>query len=288
MSLPVKRILFPTDFSDPAQNAFVHALLLAQALGSSLKLLHVIYPEYEAMDLPMVAPQATRAKVEAAQAALEGFRDLGMKKMREYVGPEEVPDIQVEKEIGTAKSVITHTAEREKIDLIVMGTRGSHDALDRAFGNVSAGVIERSPCPVWLVPESVEYRKPRRVLYATGFEERNPEPLREVTGILAPFQPELHIAHIRKAGLDVEPADFTGWEDYISGREKLSSLEFHDVLGDSITEELDELVERLEADLLVMFSPHHNFLERLFRVSQTQRMAHKTHIPLLVVKSGKE
>ncbi len=284
MTDTVKHILFPTDFSEAAQSAFVHALMLTRALGSKLTLLHVIYPEYEALDLPVMAAQATQEKVEAARAALESFRDLGLAKLREVAGDGAEPDIALDTEIGSAAAVIARIVRRDQIDLIVIGTRGTHTALERAFGSVSTGVIERAHCPVWVVPESVEYHPPRNVLYATDFEEPGPEPLREAARVLRPFQVDLHIAHVRKAGVDVEQADFTGWENYLDADTDMASLSFHERLGESVEAALVALIEELNADLMVMYSPPHGFLERIFGTSHTKHMAWKTTIPLLVVK----
>ena len=56
----IKRILFPTDFSAASQNAFRHCILVADKYGADIQMLHVIFPEYEALDLPVMAAQATK------------------------------------------------------------------------------------------------------------------------------------------------------------------------------------------------------------------------------------
>ena len=252
MSDTVKHILFPTDFSEAAQAAFVHALMLAHSCGCKLTLLHVIYPEYEALDLPVMAARATQEKVAVARGALESFRDLGLSKIREAFGEGAAPEIELDTELGSAASVIAHVARRDRVDLVVIGTRGSHTALERAFGSVSTGVIERVHCPIWVVPESARYRRPKNVVYATGFEETGPKPLQEAVGVLRPFQVDLHIAHVRKAGIDVEEADFTGWEGYIETDTDVASLSFHERLGETVEEALAALAVELDAHLLVM------------------------------------
>ena len=62
----VKKILFPTDFSPTAQNAFKHCLILADYYQAKIEVLHVVFPEYAAMDVPVVSMTTTREKVDAA------------------------------------------------------------------------------------------------------------------------------------------------------------------------------------------------------------------------------
>ena len=44
MIISIKRILFPTDFSEPAKEAQLYAMALAEKFGAELHLLHVIPP----------------------------------------------------------------------------------------------------------------------------------------------------------------------------------------------------------------------------------------------------
>ncbi len=41
--MQIKRILFPTDFSDNAKSAFQHALGIARKFGADLYLVHVVH-----------------------------------------------------------------------------------------------------------------------------------------------------------------------------------------------------------------------------------------------------
>ena len=42
--LSIRRILFPTDFSEPAEHAWSYALTFTQEFGAEVHLLHVIAP----------------------------------------------------------------------------------------------------------------------------------------------------------------------------------------------------------------------------------------------------
>ena len=60
-------ILVPTDFSEPSENAFQYALQFASDCGASIKVVHVVYPQIEGQDLPLLVSSSTVYLVEAAE-----------------------------------------------------------------------------------------------------------------------------------------------------------------------------------------------------------------------------
>ena len=52
---------------------------------------------------------------------------------------------------GRAVERIREAAEDEKVDLIIMGSAGSHGVGDFLFGSTSARVIQKAVCPVLII-----------------------------------------------------------------------------------------------------------------------------------------
>lgn len=280
----IRRILFPTDFSPTAQNAFRHCLMLAEAYGASVQLLHVAYPEYDVMDMPIVSAQATKQKTDAATALLQSFTDQALLQMDMRNSLETVPVITSEVEIGTPVDTAIRVAEREKVDLIVMGTRGEHDILDKTFGSVASGVIRRAECPVWVVPEETPLKKVKKVVYASNLEEDDPQRIVDLTELLAPFEAQFHCVHVNKDGSLEDGLDFADLGNYFRLRNPKLHISFHSLSGDSVANSIEQFAENSGADLLVMYAPHYNWLERLFHTSQTRKIALDAAVPLLVLK----
>lgn len=284
----IKKILFPTDFSETAQNAFIHCLILAKKLGAEVALLHVIYPEYEAMDLPVMAAKATKDKVEAARIALQSFRDFSVAMLQKKHGVSALPEVRTDVEIGGAAGVIATVVRRDEIDLVVMGTKGQHNALERAFGSVTTGVVERVDVPVLVVPEEAEYHRVAIAAYATDFEDADPVYLWAAGHLLETYHPILHVVHIDTGDRPGRKAGFAAIEELFAVRSPALQVRFHNIREDSVEEGLAEFVENNAVDLLIMFAPRHTLLDRIFQRSYTRRMALKTHVPLLLVKEGKK
>jgi nucleotide-binding universal stress UspA family protein len=146
----ITKILVPTDGSKTARKSVAYAVDLAKQTGSTITLLSVI-------DKSLLIPQSVPAVAtpthliepiedylrQAAEAHLEESEKLCKKK-----------DVQSEKVIRSGHPVeeIVKEAEKSKIDLIVMGSRG-RSAMKAAFlGSVTYGVINKdTKIPVLVV-----------------------------------------------------------------------------------------------------------------------------------------
>lgn len=284
MKNPVQKILFPTDFSETAQNAFRHALVLADQWEADIQLLHAVYPEYAPTDLPVMSTKATRDKVSFAESALKSFTEMGITQVQMGYSFQRAPVVQSDVEIGSPVGIINRIADRDSIDLIVMGTKGKHNALERTLGSVTTGVIEGAPCSVLVVPEEAPMNTAKSVAYAADLSETDAFYVWKAGQLLKPFSPIMHIVHVQNGQTTNEYIDIEELKGVFADNVPALQLQFHEIEGDSVTDTLDEFIEMRNIDMLVMFAPHHNLLRRLFHRSNTKKMAMETHVPLLLVK----
>jgi nucleotide-binding universal stress UspA family protein len=147
MNLP-KSLLVPTDFSETAAAALDYAKALAKALGAGLHVLHVV-------EDPLVLVPAPPA-AEGYPALLDLREDLTTQARRTLetllTEPErETLRAKVDVVSGVPHVEIVAYAEREKLDLIVMGTHGRGPVTRLLLGSVADRVIRRAPCPVLIV-----------------------------------------------------------------------------------------------------------------------------------------
>jgi len=144
MAIAPKKILVPTDFSDASKTAVDYAVTLAKPLGASVHLVH-------AFELPVVgfpdgtltitSDMASRI-VNAAQEALNKLVDEYAKKGVTLTTSLEQAD---------ARDGILSAAEKERCDLIVMGTHGRRGIARALIGSVAENVVRRSSLPVLTV-----------------------------------------------------------------------------------------------------------------------------------------
>jgi nucleotide-binding universal stress UspA family protein len=143
--MEIKRILFPTDFSEGSSHALPYAIDMAKHYGARLYLLHVIYDI--AKTTGWYVPHISMDEM---------YKDMeeGAKKELERYGLEELRGLkEVERAVrkGVHHEEIVRFANEKKIDLIVMGTHG-RKGIDRIlFGSTAAQVVRNAPCPVLTV-----------------------------------------------------------------------------------------------------------------------------------------
>src|SRR5579872_300050 len=161
LSAPVtlKTILFATDFSDTAKRAQSYATSLAKRFDAKLIVVHA--KEITNYALP---PQSWRGADEATALAIQELEKSLSNSFTEvrsefYVGE------------GSAWHVVSSALDKNKVDLIILGTRGRTGVGKLLFGSQAEEILRHACCPVLTVgPHSQEItggeKELREVLYA--------------------------------------------------------------------------------------------------------------------------
>ena len=148
MGMRLKKILYPTDFSELSVGAINHAVLLAEKFGAKLHILHVVDQAYQywmAMGPETVPVGPTPEEMLAtAKKQMAGF-------IAEHV-PEKLK-ATTELVSGRPFMEIIRIARAQKMDLIVIGTHGRGALTQMLLGSVAEKVIRKAPCPVLSVRE---------------------------------------------------------------------------------------------------------------------------------------
>jgi len=197
----------------------------------------------------------------------------------------ELPNMVSNVEVGSPIQTIIRAAERDHIDLIVMGTHGKHKGLDRFLGNVAAGVVSQAKCAVLIVPDQVVFKKPQNIAYATEISDSDPFEIWKMIQLLKPFRPHIHCVHFSLDKQTTEAEEKIGqMRDFLTDQSSPVKATFHHLPGKELDQDLNRFAENQSIDMLVMFQPKRNFLERLFHRSNVRKMAINTRVPLLVQK----
>jgi nucleotide-binding universal stress UspA family protein len=150
--LRFQKILVAVDGSEGSTRASDVAVDLAEKFNAQLYVLHAFrgYPEY--MTIFPSAPSPSGEAIEAyeAYARKAALEVVGRTvSMAEKKGVKARP--KTSETIGSVVQTITDYAVAEKIDLIVMGTRGMGGFKKMLLGSVSSGVVTHAYCPVLVV-----------------------------------------------------------------------------------------------------------------------------------------
>jgi len=147
------KILVPVDGSQYAFEALKVAIDFVKTKGAEIAVISVV-PYIGGMDDHEISP----ARRERHMAGFEKRADEIVKQACDILHAANVTS-SCTKNIVTSVSIadsITDFAETEKIDLIVMGSRGLSPSTSFKLGSVASQVVKNSPCSVYLVKAPAE------------------------------------------------------------------------------------------------------------------------------------
>ena len=149
--MEIRTIIVPLDGSDLSERALGPALTIAERFGARVVLVQAI-PSLGTI----VAQTASDASDTTAyidpyeiQDSVRTEAQRALDAARAKLAP---LTAQVEIFEGRAADGILALAERERADLVVMGTRGKGGIARAVLGSVADTVMHRTRCPVLLVP----------------------------------------------------------------------------------------------------------------------------------------
>jgi nucleotide-binding universal stress UspA family protein len=133
----VRKILYATDFSSFSNQAYFHAVSLAQKHGASLTVLFVFHPE--------------RVQTPGSTGDLDADRAY-WKEQLEQIRPVDtgINVRHVLLEGDPADQIVRHAAEAG-MNLIVMGTQGRTGVERQLLGSVAEKVLRDASCSVLVV-----------------------------------------------------------------------------------------------------------------------------------------
>ncbi len=140
-------ILVATDFSEPAGTAVTYACTLAERLGGTVHVLHVV-PDVSSLPWTAEAYGARREELTAEMQRGAGER------LERVLSAEDRERCGATLHVREGRSVfveIVRYAREQNVDLIVVGTHGRGAVAHALLGSVAEQVVRMAPCPVLTV-----------------------------------------------------------------------------------------------------------------------------------------
>jgi len=145
MANTIKRILVPVDFSAASRAAVFRAAELADALGATVELLHVL-------DLPKTHHMAAEFYVPLPAEYREAVKRRVEEHLKDWLATASISSAVGHRLVdGKPSAEIVKYAQEHAIDLIVIGTHGRGAVSQLLLGSVADKVIRTAPCPVLTV-----------------------------------------------------------------------------------------------------------------------------------------
>lgn len=278
----MNKILCPIDFSNSSLNALEYAARIGEKHHADLTLLYVFTEEELNILLEKNEESITydswKEKVEANfEGLISEVKSTSLKKG--------LLDCKYLLKQGDLIKSIKETVSEGGFNLIVMGTKGVSDITETYVGSNTVQVIEKSDCPVLCVPEKASYKKFRKIIYATDYQEEDKKAISQLLAFATPFQAHVNILHVSHSNKLFEKAVYEDYKNEILTYINYDDVSFSiQVYEDEINIGIDQYMIREDAELLVLLTKEKNFFEKLFTRSLSESMSYFVDYPLLIYK----
>jgi len=178
---------------------------------------------------------------------------------------------------------VAQLAQKEKVDLVVMGTEGKNRLRGFWQNSHTAKVEELLTCPLMVVPKNAPEKEIRKMAYALSFVKSD---LREIDRIL-------RFAHLFDAHLEcLRLVDTTQKEDesllaVLKDAYDLpkyqDKISFKSLKSRNLARSIENYVREHKIDMTVLLTQQRNFWEKNFGNSLTQKLTLHAKIPLLIL-----
>jgi nucleotide-binding universal stress UspA family protein len=210
--IQVNNVLFLTDFSEAAAASVPYAAEVARRFGAKLYALHVQTPVVN----PMTEPATWAALEKGAEAETKKQREILLKSF-----PGVQPEIIIEE--GGLWFTLWSVVEKNKIDLIVLGTRGRSGVSKFFMGSTAEEIFRQAPCAVLTVGPFSHVELPRggefaEILYATDFTAESDAAASYAISLAQEFQAHLTLLHVIA---DAKPGDLVHPEELVKSSVQL-------------------------------------------------------------------
>lgn len=274
----MKRILFPTDFSDTAKNAFLYALKMAETLQAEIILLHTF-------DVPVINSGEIPINYKIIYDTLEvqqmsQFKDHipELTKIATENNLQHIPLTHILK-ASSLQLAMEDAVKENDIALVVMGTSGTSNWLENFFGTNASDAITSLPVPVLTVPKDAKYSKIKNIAFTNMYREKDFETLQRVAVIAEKFGATIKSIYVKQSGSEISDEEISTWQQ----RCELLPVQFFVIPHDDVRETIEDFLRTQHVDLLVMLTSIRGFFAEIFSSSLTQKITTEVDVPVLAM-----
>ena len=267
----MEKLMVATDGSDYSESAIREAINLARICSSRLFVVSIVTTNLE---FQTVVPQVMEKEEKEAREHLDSVKSRAAKEGIEC----DVIDRLSEEPFQD----IIDLAEKNKVDMIIVGTHGRTGLKRLMMGSVTAKVIGHAHCNVLVVPLHAKVEC-RNILVATDGSKYSAAAASEAIGIAKKCGSSLFVISV--ASTDTEVASAAGNVKKVTDTAEKENIHIEGIaVKGKPYEAITETAKQKRADLIIMGSHGKTGLERLLMGSVTERVIGHSGTAVLVVR----
>ena len=269
----LRKLIVPIDYSTTSENALAYAKSLSKDQGQFIELTHCYSPK--------VVGLTDKAEVDFKNEKYEEqrFQEYHEGVNLSWIG-ESNKDIPMDAQflIGFPSDRLIEVSKDDNNNLIVMGSNGNAGIQKRVFGSVSTTLVQKSHCPVLIVPPDAKYTGFKNILYCCDDPSIDSKVIPDILDFTRGQNPNVHLVHVGDDDYN-EKLTIDVWNklyhiDHIRYNKLVHMVEKNILKG---------YCDQFGIDLIIVSRAKRGFLSNLFHKSFSKEMAIYTDTPLLII-----
>ena len=278
----MRKILIPIDFSENSMNAIKYAMNLFKYDLSEFLIMNAYADKVYENTLEMSRPFFEQYQEKVKEATDRALQKVVVEMMETSSNPKY--NYEYVSVFGSLVDAANDIADKEDVDIIVMGTKGETNDRDITFGSQTLQVVKYVKCPVLMVPQGFRNNPPKNILFATDYlipyKRRE---LKLVSVIAKSFGARLNFLHMTQSKNSTHRQ--LDNKMFLEGCTKENIVSFITIEGDSIEQEVNAFIVANDINFLVMVNSRHSYMENLLETSAIETLGLQTNIPFLVLQN---
>ena len=271
----MKKILFPTDFTDTSFNAVKYGLSLFKDEPCEIYLLNTFQvPTFES-SVSLYLPSNTNMYDDKIK---ESFLKLRNEIANEF--PNNRFIIKDYYKLGDLTNSIEELITTKDINLIVIGTNTISNDSNLLFGSHSSSIILNVKCPVLAIPTYALINSPKNIAIAVDNKyDINKYTIRPLTDIARKFNAEIFIIHISNSNKMNKNFDFDGLDNYF----KNLKCSYRNVYDFDISNGIESFVKNNDISMIGVLTHKMNFIKQIFHSSVSRKLVSNGKMPVFSI-----
>jgi nucleotide-binding universal stress UspA family protein len=291
ITMNIRNILVPVDFSPPSRLAVNYGVSLARRLRAKLTLMHVVE-----------STPAAEAFSKVTVTVEKQHREQAVRMLSALVVSEDQDDLdlRIVIRVGDIKDEIAAVIREERADILVMGTHGRGLFGRWIIGSITESILRKTSIPVLTVCRATRPLELNRILFATDLSQSAKQGFDFALELAGRLRSEMVILHaIDQSGLTYggpEMAAYCSEHDLEQAKAKLAALaaegatekvKIETALVEGLAaEEILNTAEKVDADIILIAVHKKGLIERALLGTTAERVIREANVPVLSIPAS--
>lgn len=285
----MKKILVPTDFSETADNAVNVALEIAQKSKAIVYFFHTVNTAIDWSNLQMSVPSKPVTVQKQKEMYPEVSKQIADAQAKLSELSKRAAKMKVDSKIELGYNLfhedLGRFADKNKVDLIIMGTHGASGVKEAFLGSNTLKVIRTSNVPVLTVKYKHKAFKIKTLIYASDFEETKANKnIERVKAFADFFGASIHFVYVNTP-VGFEDSAYTLAKIHKIAKDNKISKYYAQIYNDYTVERgIGKMSEMLHADMITLSTHGYSGLRHFINNNVAENVANHARVPVLTFR----